>query len=223
MLAFAAWSMPSPECTYSSRYGTCILVPKTLRIARTFRVHYSATQMGRDALFVDIDIGDTQLRVCSTHLESLVATPPLRPSQVATAAKWMHDASASILGGDLNAIEPFDKKLHIDNQLKDAYLELGGIEDDHSGMTWGEMVPNSEKKFGFSRMDKLYYCGKIALQNFELFGHDVQLASDHSIAKTLKARDGLDKAWVTDHLGVKADFRIYTAQAQPSPRASEKL
>lgn len=184
--------------------------------------------MGRDALFVDIDVGGTPLRICSTHLESLVANPPRRPLQLAVAAKYMHEAPASILGGDLNAIEPFDKKLHADNKLNDAYLECGGIEDAESGMTWGQMVPEAEKKFGLSRMDKLLYCGQVVLQNFELFGHDVQLSDDSDVSKTLRARDGLDKAWVTDHLGVKADFKIDTPRStstmsQSSLRSSEKL
>ena len=40
-------------------------------------------------------------------------------------------------------IEPFDRKLHSDNGLKDAYLELGGKEDSDDGFTWGQQAPKA--------------------------------------------------------------------------------
>ncbi|KAI9878189.1 MAG: hypothetical protein M1823_006990, partial [Watsoniomyces obsoletus] len=74
----------------SGHYGTCTLVPKALTIKNVFRVHYEATKMERDALCVDIDLGDGKiLRVCNSHLESLVADPPVRPKQLETAAKYL--------------------------------------------------------------------------------------------------------------------------------------
>jgi len=164
--------------------------------------------MGRDALFVDINLPSNRtLRICSTHLESLVATPPKRPAQLATAANFMHQADASILGGDLNAIQPFDQTLHLENKLKDAYLESGGQEGAESGMTWGQMASTSQRnQFGLSRMDKLLFCGGLELLSFGTFGMDVEVEGE-SHREALMAR-GLDKGWATDHLGVKADFQI---------------
>ena len=124
------------------------------------------------------------------------------------AAKYMHEVDASILGGDLNAIEPFDKRLHTDNNLLDAYLVSGGKEDDETGMTWGQMASTKERnKFGLSRMDKLLFCGTVKLEEFETFGLDV-LVKDASIGKQMMEEDGLEKPWVTDHLGVRGDFRL---------------
>lgn len=188
--------------------GTCLLIPKSLYISRVFRVHYENTRMGRDGLFVDLVINDKTLRLCSTHLESLVADPPRRPGQLTAAAGFMREEYASILGGDLNAIQPFDKSLHSENGLKDAYIENGGVEDAESGMTWGQMVSKVEsEQFGLSRMDKLLFCGSLVLENFQTFGMDVQL-KDPNVAEMLMQQDDLHRPWVTDHLGARGDFRL---------------
>lgn len=183
-----------------------------MTIAKIFRVHYDHTKMERDGLFIDLTVNDKTVRICCTHLESLVAHPPLRPKQLAAAAQFMHEADASVLGGDLNAIQPFDKTLHTQNSLKDAYLDTGGEEDAETGMTWGQMAPTKERnKFGLSRMDKLMFCGAIEVEHFETLGMDV-IVDDPSVAKQLIEEDGLDKPWVTDHLGVRGDFRVVEAQ-----------
>jgi tyrosyl-DNA phosphodiesterase 2 len=183
-----------------------------MRISKVFRVHYEHTAMQRDGLFIDIAIKHQIVRVCCTHLESLVADPPLRPKQLAAAAKFMHEADASILGGDLNAIQPFDKHLHTDNNLKDAFLDTGGEEDTDSGMTWGQMASTKERnKFGLSRMDKLMFCGALEIDHFETFGMNV-VVDDEQVAKQLVAEEGLEKPWATDHLGVRGDFRVVPSQ-----------
>lgn len=192
-----------------------MLIPKFMGISKVFRVHYEHTQQERDALCIDIQATDDQiLRICSTHLESLIADPPLRPKQLAVAATWMREADASILGGDLNAIQPFDKNLHSDNDLKDSYLETGGKEDDEAGMTWGQMAATREReRFGLSRMDKLFYCGNVEIDHFETFGLDAIVEADE-VAKSMVQDGGLEKAWVTDHLAIRGDFRV-----KPSTKA----
>ncbi|KAK5072683.1 hypothetical protein LTR51_005322 [Lithohypha guttulata] len=160
----------------------------------------------------DLVINDKTLRLCSTHLESLVAEPPRRPGQLAAAAGFMREEYASILGGDLNAIQPFDKSLHSENGLKDAYIENGGIEDAESGMTWGQMVSKVEsQQIGLSRMDKLLFCGSLVLENFQTFGMDVQL-KDPNVAEMLMQQDDLHRPWVTDHLGARGDFRLLSQE-----------
>jgi tyrosyl-DNA phosphodiesterase 2 len=194
-----------------------MLVPKAMQIKDVFRVHYEDTAMQRDALFVDVALpNDRTLRLCTTHLESLVATPPKRPSQLATAAKYLHQAHAGVLAGDLNAIEPFDRTLHLDNHLKDAYLENGGGEGAVEGMTWGQMAHTWQReRFGLSRMDKILFCGGLQVMNFVTFGRDVQVEKE-SDREQLMRPGGLEKAWVTDHLGVKGDFRIVLPETEPS-------
>lgn len=188
-----------------------------MSIDKIFRVHYDRTDQERDGLFIDVRVVDNQqLRICSTHLESLVADPPIRPSQLATASKWMHKVDASILGGDLNAIQPFDKTLHAENGLKDAYLQSGGKEDEEAGMTWGQMATRRERsRFGLSRMDKFMFCGNIEIEKFELFGADA-IVEEISKARFMVEECDIEQAWVTDHLGIRADFNLTSTARETS-------
>ena len=202
----------------SGHYGTCTLIPKSMSVKNVFRVHYEATRMERDVLCVDIDPGngtDKVLRICNSHLESLVADPPLRPKQVEAAAKYMHapEVYGAIIGGDFNAIQPFDRTLHSDNGLKDAYLEMGGKEDDDSGYTWGQMAPVKQREmFGCSRMDKLFYCGGVEVEGFERFGLGVRVGNKE-IERALMKEEGMDGGWVTDHAGVRGVFRVMDGES----------
>jgi len=196
----------------SGHYGTTTLVDRRLPIQDCFRVHYSKTRMERDGLFVDIKMGgdDKLVRLCNTHLESLAFEPPFRPPQMQICASYMHDRSVhgAILAGDLNAIQDFDRHLHIDNGLKDAYLELGGEEDDaENGHTWGQQAATTQReRFGTSRMDKVYFCGGVECTSFERFGMDVQVEDEEERETTVKL--GFEKPWITDHLGIKAMLTV---------------
>lgn len=189
-----------------------MLVPKSMPITKAFRVPYQNSEMGRDALFVDIALPRTKtLRVCATHLESLKYHPPRRPAQLAVAAHFMKKADASILGGDLNAIEEFDKTLHLENDLKDTYLENGGREGAVEGMTWGQMASKQEReKYGLGRLDKLFFCGVLKLDpdGFRTFGMDVVVEGEAAEAITESSYLTFEKAWATDHLGIMADFTV---------------
>lgn len=77
----------------SGYYGTTTLVDRRVAVDGVFRVHFGETRMQRDGLFVDVSIGGKGkvIRFCNTHLESLAVEPPLRPAQVAVAAKFMKE------------------------------------------------------------------------------------------------------------------------------------
>jgi tyrosyl-DNA phosphodiesterase 2 len=196
----------------SSYYGTTTLVDRRLPISSLFRVHYEKTRMERDALFVDVLLGGQdkkKVRLCNTHLESLDMMPPYRPPQVQLVARYLKEAGlhAGIAAGDFNAIQDFDRALHNENGLKDAYLELGGKEDSEEGYTWGQQAATFlRQKFGCSRMDKVYLFGGLALKNFERFGTDV-LLDDPKERDNIVAL-GFEKPWITDHLGICAEFEI---------------
>jgi tyrosyl-DNA phosphodiesterase 2 len=208
----------------SGHYGTTMLIPRSLGVERVFRVHYEQTAMERDGLFVDIPLGQHAtrtttnttagggiLRLCTTHLESLIADPPLRPAQLATAASYLRGVGrvkAAVVGGDFNAIQDFDATLHKDNGLRDAYLETGGREGADEGHTWGQMAPvKLREMFGCSRMDKLWVCGDVEVVGFERFGLGVEV-EDARIREALMKEEGLEGGWVTDHVGVMGTFRI---------------
>ncbi|KAF4445467.1 hypothetical protein F53441_10809 [Fusarium austroafricanum] len=192
----------------SGAYGTTTLVDRRLQVLSCFRVHFSATRMERDGLFVDVKASGQTIRLCNTHLESLALEPPLRPAQMRIIASHMHapDISGAAVTGDFNAIQPFDLTLHTDNKLEDAYLQLGGQEgdgrgDDTGGYTWGQQAhPRQRNQFGCSRMDKVFFCGDaLKLVEFERFGADVELDEEELRAKLEEL--GFEKPWITDHLG----------------------
>ncbi|KAK7910832.1 hypothetical protein PG985_013313, partial [Apiospora marii] len=199
-------------------YGTTMLVDRRLSVKSCFRAHYAATQMERDALFVDITASTSKgkIRIGNSHLESLPLDPSLRPTQVRTAAKYLHEdgLAGAVLAGDFNAIQPFDSSLNSDNNLKDAYLELGGQgfeSDSEEGATWGRQAhPVPRERFGLSRMDKAYFCGNgIKLRGFERIGADVVVDGEgKNEQKERLLALGFEKAWVTDHLGIKVTFGI---------------
>lgn len=121
-----------------------MLLPHALPLTSISRLHYPNTAMMRDALFADVALpgapgapGESRiLRLCTSHLESLRVSPPRRPAQLAAAAAHLRQAYVGVLGGDLNAIEEFDKGLPGECGLKDAFLEAGGVEGEEGGMTW---------------------------------------------------------------------------------------
>jgi tyrosyl-DNA phosphodiesterase 2 len=200
----------------SGAYGTTTLIDRRLEVLSCFRVHYSATRMERDALFIDATSNGQKLRLCNTHLESLAMEPPRRPAQMRLIASHMHadDLSGAVVTGDFNAIQPFDRALHTDNDLEDAYLKLGGKEgdgrDDNEGYTWGQQaLPELRQLFGCSRMDKVFFCGDgLKILEFERFGAGVEPEeSEEDVRKDLLSF-GFEKPWITDHLGVKAVFEI---------------
>ncbi|CAN8098066.1 unnamed protein product [Discula destructiva] len=124
-------------------YGTTTLIDARLPITAASRVHYSKTRMDRDAFFVDVALagGKKKIRLCNSHLESMAFEPPFRPLQMQLIARYLHEdgVHAALTAGDFNATQPFDRTLHVDNNLKDAYLELGGQEDADGGFTWGSV------------------------------------------------------------------------------------
>lgn len=216
----------------SPYYGTTALVDRRLTIKNVFRVPLVSI-FDRDGLFIDVALsnsqspssGDKVLRLCNTHLESLVADPPVRPVQLKAASKYLQEAevASALLAGDLNAIQPFDLTLYSDNGLRDTFLELGGADGTEEGYTWGQQVPQwMKEKFGSSRMDKILLNGDIQPKNFERIGVDVRVAEEHRA----KMKEAGQDDWVTDHYGVMGDFELtggWTLQTQNSDGVKPKL
>ncbi|KAJ4991557.1 hypothetical protein SVAN01_02938 [Stagonosporopsis vannaccii] len=183
-------------------YGTTTLIDARLDIANVFRVPV-LSKFDRDGLFVDIAVSKHPapaeatakvLRLCNVHLESLIANPPVRPHQLSALATYLHapEVACALLAGDLNAIEPFDRTLHTDHRLEDAYLSLGGKEGSDEGYTWGYQVPSAmREKFGCSRMDKRIGAGVKVAENMRE-----------------EVRQAGEEEWVSDHYGVMGDFEI---------------
>lgn len=199
----------------TNHYGTVTLIDIRLPVKAAFRVHYAKTRMDRDALFVDVGlVGCKTVRLCNTHLESMAFNPPYRPPQMAVVARHLREPHLhfGLAAGDFNAIQPFDRTLHKDNDLKDAFLEGGGEEDSEGAFTWGQQAATKlRERFGCSRMDKVYYCGGAEVDGFERFGADVVVEGEEESKKIVAL--GFEKAWVTDHLGIKAKVRVVETPA----------
>lgn len=168
--------------------------------------------MGRDGLYVDIRDKLTVIRLWNTHLESLVAHPRLRPGQVELASQYLHGRfmDAGMIAGDFNAIEEFDRTLHVEHGLKDAYLENGGVDDHEGGYTLGMQCGESGRRYGFSRMDKILFCGKIPVKSLERFGAGISInigEEEEAVEIEGGDRDGTTQ-FVTDHLGLMADMYL---------------
>lgn len=235
-------------------YGTTTLIDRRLPVSNCFRVPMES-RFGRDGLFVDIPLGihnseprstsdgapasepeDNVLRICNVHLESLVANPPLRPSQLALASSYLQNPSPAVpfplplasspgsqaarrgsphiasglITGDFNAIQPFDRTLHTDLNLRDAYLSLGApenptgrnpeLEGPDPGFTWGFQSPPGEaERYGCSRMDKIMMCGAARARSLVRIGRGVKVGEE-SVVEEMREK-GME-AWVTDHLGL---------------------
>ncbi|BAE59724.1 unnamed protein product [Aspergillus oryzae RIB40] len=206
-------------------YGTTTLIDRRCHVQRVFRVPYSTSRMQRDGLFVDLDCqegGETggTLRLCNTHLESLLSNPPIRPMQLHLASQFMHGSGpgetdlptphAAILAGDLNAFAPEDLTAPNECALRDAFLVLGGKDGTEESFTWGQQIPNwLREKFGCSRMDKVLFCGGLEVERLERIGAGEMVWIEYPDVSDEETEDEKgEEVWITDHLGLCADFRI---------------
>src|SRR5205085_1541671 len=113
-------------------------------------------------------VENAELRLCNTHLESLPVRPTtVRSNQLVLCSAQLHapNIHGGVVAGDFNAIQPFDRTLHVENDLIDAYLTLSGLEDSEDGYTWGyQSSEYSMRRFGPSRMDKVMFCGGVKVE-----------------------------------------------------------
>ncbi|KAL2825745.1 Endonuclease/exonuclease/phosphatase [Aspergillus cavernicola] len=215
---------------WRASYGTLTLVDRRLHIQRVFRVPYGLSRMQRDGLFVDINMqnphatgGNPVIRLCNTHLESLASGISSRTVQLKLASEFMHGTGrystsglptphAAILAGDLNAFAPEDAIAPNECGLNDAFLALGGTEETEEAYTWGKQNPvGMDGKFPDARMDKVLFCGSVEVLAFAKIGEGLKARVDCSMDDDTsddEAEDAYDDVWVTDHLGLDAEFRI---------------
>ena len=194
-----------------SFYGTTTLISRNLPIVQVFRTRYTS-DMGRDGLYVDIRDKSTVVRLCNTHLESLVAHPRLRPGQVEVASQYLRaqHMDAGVMAGDFNAIEGFDRTLHTEYGLKDAYLENGGVEGQEEGFTWGMQSGESGRRYGFSRLDKVLFCGKVQIRNLRRFGAGmrIDIGEEEEVEGLGEGEGSGTGQFITNHLKLMADLYL---------------
>jgi endonuclease/exonuclease/phosphatase family metal-dependent hydrolase len=162
-----------------ARYYTMAMTPRSIRLQKSFRMPLPS-EMGRDALFVDLELRSSKgrpnsamkevFRICTTHLESLQEGNSIRAKQLELISQNLEGAEnelgviAGLVGGDMNAIHDSDRTLHKQLGLKDAWedqLTRYGKGDSSysqvSGHTWG--YQSKSTKFAPARLDKFLYRG----------------------------------------------------------------
>ncbi|KAF2109394.1 Endonuclease/exonuclease/phosphatase [Lophiotrema nucula] len=194
---------------WNNHYGTVTMIDRRLQVANVARLPF-VSEFHRDALLVDVPIGEPQnsnfLQLCNVHLDSMAG--PMRPIQWKGAAAQLQAPFtgnvASILAGDCNANRPWDKTEPQDNGFHDAYLELGGVEDDEKGATWG-FQSKDWRRWGRQRLDKVVFWGDAEVKSLNRLGIGIRV-KDEEVAKKLAKQEELDFA--TDHYGLMAEFEI---------------
>jgi tyrosyl-DNA phosphodiesterase 2 len=173
-----------------AKYYTMVMTPRNLKLQNSFRLPLPS-EMGRDALFVDLNLCSSKgrpnstkevLRVCTTHLESLQEGYSLRAQQLNLISHNLDAAEdklriiAGIIGGDMNAIHHSDRTLHQHLGLKDVWDDqvpwegklTRSIKENSSysqacGHTWGYQSKSTE--FFPARLDKFFYRGCVKTAN----------------------------------------------------------
>ncbi|KAI0255017.1 Endonuclease/exonuclease/phosphatase, partial [Lactifluus subvellereus] len=147
-------------------YGTVTLVARNALLAGSSCVHFGESRMWRNALVTDVLLGGAEpharvLRAVNTHLESLPEGTNSRVVQMGVIASLLKEAGTfgGIVGGDMNAITPWDKTLAEDNGLSDAWEHRQDSAED--GTTWGYQPI---ERFPPGRLDKILYTKKDDLE-----------------------------------------------------------
>jgi tyrosyl-DNA phosphodiesterase 2 len=221
----------SPKSWRGYSYGTVTLVPKTLAgyVASVFRTPFGfkppipSTVMGRDALYVDLEIPSPQqdlsdpsieklshirIRIANTHLESLDGHGDrARPVQLRSISEYIScdGIKGGIVGGDMNPISAPDFNLVEEVGLTDAWKDKMGykVEQDiwqegAEGHTWGYQPPCY---YPPRRMDKILFLGDfLKVDDMERIGVGLESKSEPDY--------GSSASWVSDHYGLLAKFTL---------------
>jgi tyrosyl-DNA phosphodiesterase 2 len=156
----------------------------------------------------DLGSGEKVFRIVNVHLDSMASNPPMRPLQMAAVGRWAgsEECAAGIVAGDMNANRVDDRMLPQENGFKDAYLELGGVEDAEEGMTWGYQSEEwMAKRFEPKRLDKVLFCGGVEVKSLVKIGVGVQV-EDEALRARMRAEGNVE--YVTDHYGLMAEFSL---------------
>ncbi|KAF1951661.1 hypothetical protein CC80DRAFT_424110 [Byssothecium circinans] len=220
----------------SKPYFTLMLISRDLGVLNCFRVPF-VTNMGRDALVIDIPIAnkDTSspakesLRLCTTHLESLWDDRGYRPSQLALISTLLKGAPpieykivAGLVGGDMNSNDKSEHEFHKrdDINLKDVWEDVPAppvprLKPFQKDLTYGRAKGNtygyhSDKYRERKRLDKFFYTGSL---------ETVPLSEVQDITGKLGRFDiGLKtekdlvhikhESWVSDHFGIAVGVKV---------------
>ncbi|KAL2008570.1 hypothetical protein VTN00DRAFT_6764 [Thermoascus crustaceus] len=226
----------APEFWENEFYGTTTLVEKRFPVQRVFRVHYRASRMQRDGLFVDVSVRlpgaaeksenaekETKiLFLCNTHLESLVSNPPLRPVQMKVASTFMHGSAPHPAVGSEGGKVPAPPHAALLAGDLNAFAPEDLTAPGECGLQDTFLVlggkDGTEESYTWGQqvpeeLRKRFGCSR--MDKILLCG-GIEAKSLERIGAgvTVKVPDGQEEGpterdeWVTDHLGLMGDFVV---------------
>lgn len=199
---------------WQAHYGTTTLLDRRLDITSCFRVHYAKTQMERDALIVETSLNAPSgtpktLRLCNSHLESLAVDPPLRPAQVRVLATHMRapDVHGAVAAGTSTRYSRSTGRCTSTTSLKTRILSWGAARIATRGIRGDSRRRRGcGSGSGARAWIRCFFTGGLKVHGFERFGADVQVSGERERREIAKL--GFERPWITDHLGVVAEFEV---------------
>lgn len=188
---------------HGATYGSVTLVSRTVPVCGAFTIDFSNSDMGRNALFVDVKLavpaprhaprlsdGIVQVRIANTHLESLPQGARARPEQLRLIAESLqeYDLHGGVVGGDMNAIGPSDVGIAEEVGLTDAWR---GTDEDEAGFTWGYQPASQHPA---ARLDKLLWVARGGME------------VEEPVRVGVGAKVGNE--WISDHYGLVTNVHV---------------
>ena len=188
---------PPDMSRWGGSYGVATLVSRFVRIRAAYMLQFTRSQMGRTALFVDVEMwheggeGPDDIhvvRIANTHLESLPVGQRQRPLQLCAISDLLRapGVDAGLVAGDMNIIAPPDERIHVVAALEDVCPDTSS-----ESFTWGYQP---RTRFPPGRLDRVFCVpGTLKTRKFEVIG------------RGLKTNSGL---WASDHYGMKVHVQL---------------
>ncbi|KAK6727567.1 hypothetical protein RB195_005324 [Necator americanus] len=154
-------------------YFTAILVSKSFEVESHYVIYYQNSGMGRTLQIVEGKIGEQQVFLLNTHLESMKEHSKARKEQFQLCMTKIHEIISTnpncllFFGGDLNIRD--DEISNVPRGLADAWLAAGG--DKGTQFTWDTRKNDNKQGFGArTRFDRIFWYGPLSRVKFSLAG-----------------------------------------------------
>ncbi|CAJ0593245.1 unnamed protein product [Cylicocyclus nassatus] len=154
-------------------YFTAILVSKSFEVESHDVIHYQNSGMGRTLQIIKGRIGEQEVYLLNTHLESMKDHSRARKEQFQICMEKIRDIISSnpncllFFGGDLNIRD--DEISNVPRGLADAWLASGA--NKQTEFTWDTRKNDNKQSFGARcRFDRIFWYGPLTRVKFSLAG-----------------------------------------------------
>ena len=150
----------------------------------------------RTALYGDIDVKGTVLRVATTHMESYLEDGPVRSVQLDRMFGRLRDAEHAVLLGDLNFGDGEPESSHIGNGYEDLWLALHPGQPGH---TW-DIDKSDLARDGSFPGEPSRRLDRVLLRSSVWRGEAISILGDQPVYP------GRKDVFPSDHFGLTADL-----------------